>query len=158
MRHYLKEIHSNGIMDRNGKYIQFDLLGGDYGGLEIDETKPENAQLIEDLEKFCNDRVGGVMRSSAEELKKNASLPRWQLSASPSEPLQVAPSTTDRPRVGGVAADKPAPAPVVVQQEQAPVQPSPLVPVAPNGFKPRRGRASVVQPVLVKPMLPAESV
>lgn len=155
MRYYLKEsvTSSPPILDRHGRPIHFDILGGDYGGRELDETK--DAELISDLDGFISQRIGGVIRSSEEELKKNATKPFYKLSGSTSEMLQIAPSTNDRPKPGGVAAVEPA---KVVVQEQAPMQPSPIVPVAPVGFKPRRGRASVVQPVLVKPMLPAESV
>lgn len=85
-RYFSKEQIENVLYDRKGKAIPFESLADRMGVIALDTAK--DAELIEDLDNFRKQRVGGVVPLSGEaeyeEVKKK--LP-WQPSASPSEPL-----------------------------------------------------------------------
>ena len=84
---YLKELVNNPVLDRNGRKIPFEVLGGDFGGLTVDDAS--NPQLVEDLDKMVKKRAGGVMVSTEAELAEKKSLPVYKPSVSLSDPLTV---------------------------------------------------------------------
>lgn len=145
MRHYIKEVVSNPVMDRNGKVIQFEVIGQDFGVLSLDENDPVQNQLIEDLDKLREQRTGGIVPCTADEKSQKKSQYPWQPSASQSEPtlrvFQDQLKTSSR-KNGAVEVSHPVTAPPVQPVAVTPaVQPQGEPPVVPTPkFKPRTAR------------------
>lgn len=102
MRRYIKEIIGNPVTDAQGKEIPFSPIGGDCGVLEIDETKPENAARIAELDKLCG-RFG--IYSATEEqvaLKKRQQV--WRPLDNPSIIPRVLQTSQDQSQPRGSAA------------------------------------------------------
>jgi hypothetical protein len=149
MRHYIKEVVSNPVLDRNGKAIQWETIGQDYGILTLDENDPVQQQLIEDLDKLREQKTGGIVPCTEDEQRQKKLQYPWQPSVSPSEPTlrvfqdQLKASS----RKSGVAeVSQPVTAPPVQPVAVTPTMPPAAIEEPPKvltpKFKPRMGRVS----------------
>lgn len=144
MKYFLKEIFQNGLLDLTGKPFPFEPIGGNNGLAAIDETTPEGANLVFQLEDLHKRRVGGIVpMTEGEYSAKKAGYPLLP-SAPMFTPLRVL--QVQRPQIG----QKNAP---VVEGDGKPVSPwtpgqappghtvpTAPPPVPPVEFKPRRGK------------------
>ena len=73
IRSFFKEMASNPVLDKQGKPIQWQIIGEDYGILTLDGANVEQKAVIEVLDTYAKGRIGGVVVSTPEqndELKK----------------------------------------------------------------------------------------
>lgn len=160
MKWFLKELPNSPVFDRNGKKIPFEVYGGDFGGITVDETV--NPELVEDLEKLIKKRAGGVSASTEPGNDSKKSLPVYKPFVSPSDTLAVfqplRPTLLNPPHnpndpvavAEAIAASKPTPTihPLAAMDLLKGAVPVPITPAAAGGeppkvdvtVKPRTGR------------------
>lgn len=151
LKYFLKEIVSNPVLSRHGKQIPFEVFGGDWGGIVLDESNPSSQELIEDLNKLREARTGGIIPSNEADYGRKKSEWPYQPSASQYETaLRVfqSPQPSQNPGVAAAASPVPVPPttplpnPVIVENPS----PAPVVPTTEppkdgiKNFKPRVGR------------------
>lgn len=137
MKLYIKEVIGNPVTDAEGKEIPFSPIGGDCGFLEIDETVPENAARVKELDALCG--RFGIYAATEEQVAIKKSVPQWRPQVNPSKtPLrEFQTNVQSQPPVVPVAVDRPAVAPVAPVQSQAQ---EPAVPGQPRVIRPNMPR------------------
>lgn len=66
-KHFFQKAMINMALVIGGKVIQFESLGGNTGGIALDDSIPDQAALAAALNTFATKRIGGVIRVENEE-------------------------------------------------------------------------------------------
>lgn len=139
MKYYEKEIHQNAVTDRAGKAINFEPLQNGNGVIALDETKAENAQLIETLQKMHSERRGGILPITEGEYSRlKAVFPFIGFAPKSEPPIRL---VQDSRRLENVdAAAEAVNYKPILPDGPAPLPTEPPPAALPANFKPRTGR------------------
>jgi hypothetical protein len=140
-KYFLKEIASNVVTDRNGRPIQFQNIGGDYGVLALDDADVGLEPILTSLTALANQHMRGVVAiTEGEYSAKKAAFP-YNPPVQTSQSLRVFNPQRNPLSPGDNAAAANGKPDFVIGQPPVviPTEPPPAVPA----FKPRQGRLNV---------------
>lgn len=156
MKHFKKEIHQNAVYDLAGRVVNFEPLQDGNGVIALDETKAENAQLIQTLDKMHSDRRGGILPITEGEYSRlKAVYPFIGFAPKSEPPIRLV--QDNRRLASDVAVVDPASIKPILPNGPAPLPTTAPPPVLPADFKPRTGRLKNLSQAAIKELQSKEA-